>query len=93
MNRKKIDQDRVRKKNNWLPERYHFLVMPLLLSVFMTCIVSFISTVKALGWPNNFMHLWLVAWSFSWVMAYPTLLLILPIVKRLTSLILGDERG
>ncbi len=67
-----------------LPARYASLVMPLILSVFMTFIVSMVSTLRSIGLTPDFFHIWLGAWGISWVVAYPTLLLVLPMVKRAT---------
>ncbi|RNF83241.1 DUF2798 domain-containing protein [Montanilutibacter psychrotolerans] len=68
-----------------LPARYASLVVPLLLSVFMTCIVSLISTFKGIGADPHFMRVWLGAWLISWAVAFPTLLLVLPVVRKVTA--------
>lgn len=68
---------------NRLPAKYYFLVMPFILSILMTCIVSFISTAKVRGMGGDFFYVWTSAWFFSWIVAYPTLLLVLPIVKKM----------
>lgn len=68
-----------------LPARYAGIVMPFLLSVLMTAIVSFISTLRGVGFGNASVSLWLNAWVLSWVVAFPTLLVALPIVRRLTA--------
>ncbi|MDX2203814.1 MAG: DUF2798 domain-containing protein [Hyphomicrobiaceae bacterium] len=70
-----------------LPRWLHPFVMPLLLSVFMTAVVSAISTVKALGLKPGIVSEWLLAWAWSWLIAFPTLLLVLPLVRRLTALL------
>lgn len=70
-----------------LPARYASLVMPLLLSIFMTCIVSMISTFRSVGADPHFLRLWLGAWLLSWVIAFPTLLMMLPLVRRATAAI------
>jgi hypothetical protein len=70
-----------------LPARYGAWVMPLLLSIFMTCIVSLISTLKGIGWSPQFAHKWLAAWGLSWVIAFPVLLLVLPLVRRVTMVL------
>lgn len=75
-----------------LPARYAGLVMPLLLSVFMTCIVSFISTVNSIGMAEHLFQIWLGAWALSWAVAFPTLLLMLPLAKRLTALLVDTPR-
>ncbi len=68
-----------------LPARYAGFVMPLLLSILMTCIVSLISTYKGMGWVPGFWQLWLGAWAVSWLVAFPTLLVALPLVRKLTA--------
>jgi hypothetical protein len=68
-----------------LPPRYASIVMPLLLSVFMTCIVSGISTLRSVGPVPGFVALWLSAWALSWVVAFPTMLLVMPLVRKATA--------
>jgi hypothetical protein len=68
-----------------LPPRYAGIVMPLLLSVFMTCIVSGISTLRSVGPVPGFVGLWLSAWALSWVVAFPTMLLVMPLVRKATA--------
>ena len=68
-----------------LPARYTAFVMPLILSFFMTCIVSFISTLRSIGWGEDVLNIWMGSWAISWLIAFPALLLMLPVARRLTS--------
>lgn len=68
-----------------LPARYAAIVMPLLLSLLMTCVISLISTARALGFPPGFFGIWLGAWALSWLVAFPTVMVVLPLVRRLTA--------
>jgi hypothetical protein len=61
------------------------LVMPLLLSVKMTFVVSGISTLKSLGFVDGFFGHWMVAWGLSWTIAFPVLLVMLPLVRRIAT--------
>lgn len=70
-----------------LPARYAGVVAPLLLSVLMTCLVSFVSLLRSVGWTPELPALWLSAWWMSWLVAFPTLLLVLPLVRRATALL------
>ena len=70
-----------------IPARYAGLVMPFLLSVFMTCVVSAISILRSTGFSSQFLHLWPGAWLLSWAVAFPVLLLVLPVVRRLTVIL------
>ena len=67
-----------------LPARFANVVMPFFLSVLMTCIVSLIATLRSVGLNAEFMQLWPGSWLLSWVIAFPTMLLVLPLVRKLT---------
>jgi hypothetical protein len=70
-----------------LPARYNTVVTPLIISIFMSCIVSGISTLKSIGLIAGFISAWMSAWAASWVVAFPTLILILPVVRRIVGAI------
>lgn len=72
-----------------LPARYAGVVMPFFLSVLMTFVVSGISTLKALGPTGEMLGVWPASWGLSWLVAFPTLLLVLPIVRRLVALVVA----
>jgi Protein of unknown function (DUF2798) len=74
-----------RNRRKKLPARYAGLVMPLLLSILMTAVVSLVSSWHGLGLVPGFVGLWLSAWAWSWAVAFPTLLLALPLVRRMTA--------
>jgi hypothetical protein len=67
-----------------LPARYHRIVLPLVLSFFMTCVVSFISTWRSIGFIESFVRTWLGAWGLSWLVAFPLLLVVLPAARAVT---------
>jgi hypothetical protein len=59
--------------------------MPLVLSILMTFVVSVIATLKSLGPTPAFVATWPAAWAISWLVAFPTLLAVLPLVRRIVS--------
>jgi hypothetical protein len=67
-----------------LPARYFNLVLPLILSALMTCVVSLISTWRSVGLIDGFLGLWLGAWALSWLVAFPLLLVVLPLARSAT---------
>ena len=73
-----------------LPARYFELVLPLILSFLMTCVVSFISTWRSVGFADGFMRLWLGGWGVWWIVAFPLLLAVLPLARALTRLWVDD---
>ncbi|MGH6760832.1 MAG: DUF2798 domain-containing protein [Phyllobacterium sp.] len=72
-----------------LPQSYARFVMPLVLSVFMSAIVSAVATVTSFGIGPDFVVNWPSAWGASWMVAFPSLLLILPFVRRIVGLIVS----
>ena len=74
-----------RSQRRKLPARYATIVSPLVLSLLMTFIVSFISTLKSLGFHASLPSIWMSAWGLSWLVAFPTLLVVLPLVRRIVS--------
>lgn len=72
-----------------LPARYILPVTGFILSGIMTVIISGISTLLALGPGAEMLARWPVAWISSWMVAFPTVLIVLPIVRRLVSRIVA----
>lgn len=70
-----------------LPARYATIVMPLVLSVLMTFVISAVSTLLSLGPTPAFVATWPSAWAVSWLVAFPTLILVLPLVRKIVSLV------
>lgn len=69
-----------------LPARYASILLPFVLSVFMSFIVSGVATLHGVGVTPDFLHIWMGAWGVSWVIAFPTLLTVLPVVRRIVGL-------
>lgn len=70
-----------------LPARYAGFIMPFILSIIMTMVVSAVATWRNLGMGADFPTHWLPAWAMSWMIAFPTLLLALPLTRRLVRLL------
>lgn len=73
-----------------LPARYAPILGLVILSVFMTCIVSGISTLRSIGFTPAFFNVWPVAWAMSWCVAFPTLLVVTPLVNRIVAGLVAD---
>jgi len=70
-----------------LPKSAVHIATSFVLSIFMTGVISAISTVRNIGFDASFFEMWPSAWLLSWVIAFPTLVLVLPVVKRIISAI------
>ena len=77
-----------------LPARAQVVVMPMILSLLMSGIVSSISTVKAIGLAEVTVWRLLQAWGVSYMIAFPAALLVMPIVRRAVALLVeSPETG
>ena len=69
-----------------LPAKYNFVAMPFVLSIMMSFIISGVSTLRALGLAEGFFTKWMGAWGISWLIAFPTVMLVLPLVRKIVAL-------
>lgn len=72
-----------------IPARYTWLVMPAILALLMTFVVSGISTLRAIGLAPEFIGKWMGSWMVSYLVAYPTLLVVMPLVRRIVAAIMA----
>ena len=68
-----------------LPAKWATVVLPFILSCLMSGIISFINMLRNLGWIDGFISLWLHNWMISWAFAFPIVLAILPLVRKVTG--------
>ncbi|MDH0370518.1 DUF2798 domain-containing protein [Comamonas aquatica] len=68
-----------------LPPKYALIVMPLLMSGMMSGIICMVNLVRALGWSRAALAAWPGTWLLAWAVAFPTVLLVIPVVKRITG--------
>ena len=59
--------------------------MPLLMSACMSCVVSLVATLRAVGWSPQLLQAWMGNWASGWMVAFPVLFVVTPIVKKLTA--------
>ncbi|WP_439155366.1 DUF2798 domain-containing protein [Yoonia sp.] len=68
-----------------IPARFAPVLFGFLLSGMMSFIVSGIATVRAAGLHEEFFGLWMSSWPPSWLVAFPTVLLVAPFTRRLVA--------
>lgn len=72
-------------KRRRLPARWAPVVFGLLLSGLMSLVVSGIATVQARGLEPGLLGGWMGAWASSWAVAFPTVLVVAPLVRRVVA--------
>lgn len=76
-----------------LPPRFNATVMPLVLTMFMTFIVSAIATWRAIGLSGDAVGTWLASWLVSWAIAFPVMLLVMPLTRKVVALFVEPPPG
>ena len=74
-----------------ISRKYHKIVFSFFTALFMSGVMSFAISVFNVGMVSNIIAIWLQAWSFAFFIAFPTIIIISPIVHKLVSLVLHEE--
>lgn len=67
--------------------RFAPVLFGFVLSALMSLIVSGIATFRNAGPVDGFVSLWLGAWLPSWLIAFPTVLIVAPLARRLVGML------
>jgi hypothetical protein len=65
-----------------LPASYLRFALPMCTTVFMTFLVSGFATWRAIGTAPGMVWTWMGSWLIAWVIAAPTMFVMMPIVRR-----------
>jgi hypothetical protein len=74
-----------------MPAKFAPLLFSFCLSIIMSCVVSGVATLNVAGLDDGFAALWLAAWYKSWIVAFPTILVVAPLTRRLVARLTRDE--
>jgi hypothetical protein len=68
-----------------LPARFAPVLFGFILSGLMSAMVSGIATWRALGVDADFLSNWFGSWLTSWAVAFPAVLIVAPIARRIVA--------
>ena len=74
-----------------LSAKYRGIVFALCMSLLMSGVMSLVITILNLGLSPRVILPWLRAWLFSFVIAFPTILLASPLVNLLVGCVVTDN--
>ncbi|WP_210528549.1 DUF2798 domain-containing protein [Rubellimicrobium arenae] len=69
-----------------MPARFAPALFGFVLSGLMSLVVSGIATLRNAGLADGVLTLWLGAWLLSWLVAFPFVLVVAPLARRLVTL-------
>lgn len=70
-----------------MPARFAPVLFGLILSALMSLLVAGIATFRNFGLVQSFPSLWVGAWLPSWMIAFPVVLVVAPIARKLVALL------
>ncbi len=68
-----------------IPSRYAHVAFGFVLSALMSLLVSGIATFRNTGLVDGFLGLWVGAWLPSWLIAFPVVLFVAPVARRIVG--------
>ena len=75
-------------QNNLIKQQIGKFLVPLIVSILMTLLISLIISILTLDqWQFS---IWSKTWLLSWLVAFPSLLIILPCAQKLAAHLLND---
>ena len=70
-----------------MPTRYAPILFGFILSALMSFLVSGIATFRNAGLVDGFFNIWVSAWLRSWLIAFPVVLVVAAIARRLVGVL------
>lgn len=72
-------------------QKYHGIVFAFFMAFLMSCLMSLVITLFNVGLVNNIFSLWIKAWGFAFIIAFPAVILVTPVVRKLVNLVVADK--
>jgi len=76
-----------------IARKHHKVVFSFFMALLMSGFMSFVISVFNVGMVTNITTIWLKAWSFAFIVAFPTIIIVSPVVHKLVSLVLHEDNN
>ncbi|HQS59455.1 MAG: hypothetical protein B7Y56_09960 [Gallionellales bacterium 35-53-114] len=70
-----------------IDKKFQNLVFAFFMALLMSCIMSLVISIFNVGLVSNIAVIWLKAWAFAFVVAFPAVALVSPVVRKMVSLV------
>lgn len=81
----------LQKKYSMINKKYEFYIFSFLVSLFMSLLVSGVVLVLNIGLVQNFLILWMNSWLKAFIVAFPSVLIVIPFVRKIVSQIIKKD--
>ncbi len=77
-----------------IPQKYTQYVFSFFMALLMSCLMSLVISIYNIGLVDDIVSIWLKAWVFAFFVAFPTVIIVSPLVKKLVGLVVdSSEEG
>jgi len=73
-----------------IDKKYQNLVFAFFMALLMSCIMSLVISIFNVGLVNYILAVWIKAWGFAFIVAFPTVTLVVPVVRKMVNLVIKD---
>ena len=72
-----------------ISKKYAVFLFAFFMALFMSSIMSLVITVLNVGFTDNIIALWLQAWGYAFCVAFPAVLVVAPVVRKIVALLVN----
>lgn len=70
-----------------IPVKYTPYVFSFFMALLMSCLMSLVISIYNVGLVDDIVSIWLKAWVFSFFVAFPAVIIVSPVVRKLVNLV------
>ncbi|OUS24135.1 hypothetical protein A9R01_16020 ['Osedax' symbiont bacterium Rs2_46_30_T18] len=70
-------------------KKYAVFIFAFFMALFMSSIMSLVITLLNVGFIDNIFSLWIQAWGYAFCVAFPAVLVIAPLVRKIVALLVN----
>lgn len=74
-----------------ISSKHQKIVFSFFMAFFMSGAMSLVISIFNIGIVTNIIVIWLNAWGISFIVAFPTIIIISPFVQKLVKLVIYDD--
>jgi len=68
--------------------KYQNIVFAFFMALLMSCLMSLVISLFNVGLVENILAIWMKAWGFAFVIAFPSVVMVTPAVRKLVAFVI-----
>jgi len=74
-----------------ISKKYTSYVFSFFMALLMSCLMSLVISIFNVGLVDDIISIWLKAWVFGFSVAFPTVIIVSPAVRKLVNLVVDNS--